>query len=384
MKIGFAARYDPLDKKTWSGTAWHSLQQVSRFGEIEIFQFRMPKLLQEWLTTRKSINRRWRGYATSVEFLRDYATYFSRKLSRELRKRPVDLLFVSASSQLIAYADIPVPVIYMTDATFQQLQGYYPGFSHLGPRNIREGIQLDRQAFEQAAHCMLASDWCRASALHDYGIPSSKISVVPCGANLDRIPSRGELQMERAPEGRILFLGVDWERKGGPLAWDAFCRIREEIPGARLTIAGCVPPAAVASAPGVDCIPFLDKNKPEEAHRLHTLLLASDLLLLPTRAECAGIVFCEASAYGLPIISTDTGGVSSYVKEGVNGYLLPPEAPGPEYAARILSLLKDQEVYRTMRSGSRTWYETSLNWEQWGRAFGAIADGLLKKGASIA
>lgn len=34
------------------------------------------------------------------------------------------------------------------------------------------------------------------------------------------------------------------------------------------------------------------------------------LLLLPTRAECAGIVFNEASAYGVPILLTDTGGVS--------------------------------------------------------------------------
>ncbi|TSA49979.1 MAG: glycosyltransferase [Sphingobacteriales bacterium] len=40
--------------------------------------------------------------------------------------------------------------------------------------------------------------------------------------------------------------------------------------------------------------------------------------MVPSRAECYGIVFAEASSYGLPSVSTDTGGVSAVVKEGVN------------------------------------------------------------------
>lgn len=379
MKIGFAARYDPLDKNTWSGTAWHSLQQVKKYGPTEIFQFGMPKLLQEWLTTRKSINKRWFGRATSVEFLQAYAKYFSSRLTRELEKRPVDLLFVSASSQLIAYADLHVPVIYMTDATFQQLQGYYPGFSNLGASNIRQGIALDQQAFRKSAHCMLASEWCRESAQRDYGIPSSKITVAHCGANLERIPSRETLDPERKIKARILFLGVDWERKGGEIAWDAFGRIRQEIPEAVFTIVGCEPPGHIASAGEVELIPYLDKNKAEDAFRLHELLLQSDLLLLPTRAECAGIVFCEAAAYGIPVLSTDTGGVSSYIREGVNGYLLPPEAGGKDYAGKALAMLTDEKVLVPMRIRSRELYEEVLNWDHWGRQFAAIADALLRK-----
>ncbi|MBK8953804.1 MAG: hypothetical protein IPM85_17825 [Chitinophagaceae bacterium] len=161
MKIGFAARYNPLDKKTWSGTSYYIYQQLSKLGEVEIFQYKLPKLLQEWLTTQKSINRRWFKKHTSVEFLKSYANYFSRQLSKDLRKRPIDILFVSGSSQLIAYVETDIPVVYMTDATFRQLQGYYTSFSNLAGYNRRQGIALDKRAFHNAAHCMLASGWCK-------------------------------------------------------------------------------------------------------------------------------------------------------------------------------------------------------------------------------
>ena len=101
-------------------------------------------------------------------------------------------MFVSASSQMIAYLETDIPIIYMTDATFQQLQGYYPAFSNLADYNIRQGIELDKKAFQKAAHCMLASEWNKNSAINDYGIDPEKISVVPCGANLDKIPAGSE------------------------------------------------------------------------------------------------------------------------------------------------------------------------------------------------
>lgn len=87
MKIGFAARYNPADKKTWSGTSYYTYQQLKKIGEVEIFQYKLPRLLQEWLTTQKSINRRWFKKNTSVEFLRSYAKYFSRQLTKDLKKK---------------------------------------------------------------------------------------------------------------------------------------------------------------------------------------------------------------------------------------------------------------------------------------------------------
>src|SRR5262245_42326642 len=135
MKVGFASRWTPLDKKSWSGTSYYSYMQMKKYSDVEVFCFEWTWRVREWLTTQKSLNRRIFKKHTSVEFLRSYAKYFSKQLQKELKKRSVDLLFISASPQLIAYLKTDIPIIHMTDATFQQLQGYYPNFSNLAAYN---------------------------------------------------------------------------------------------------------------------------------------------------------------------------------------------------------------------------------------------------------
>lgn len=379
MKVGFAARWNPLDKKSWSGTSYYSYQQIKKDNEVEIFYYKWPWRLREWLTMQKSLNRKIFKKHTSVEFLKSYAKYFSRQLQKDLKKRPVDVLFVSASSQLIAYLETDIPVIYMTDATFQQLQGYYPDFSNLAAYNIKQGIELDKKAFLNAGHCMLASEWNKNSAVNDYGINPGKISVVPCGANMDFIPAADDLKTSQPGKCQLLFLGVEWERKGGELALDAFRLLKEKGIDPHLYIIGCVPPHDLSNEKNVIIIPYLDKNKKEDFQQLHKIFLQTDFLLLPTRAECAGVVFSEASAYGIPSITTDTGGVATYVKNGINGFALPLQVSAEAYAEKIRQLLADKQAIQNLKLFSRKYYEENLNWDLWGRRFQQIAESLAKE-----
>ena len=102
-------------------------------------------------------------------------------------------------------------------------------------------------------------------------------------------------------------------------------------------------------------------------------------MLLPTRAECAGVVFSESSAYGIPSITTNTGGVPTYVKDGINGYALPVEA-GPEvYAKKIEQLVSDQQVLQNLKLSARNYYDEKLNWDRWGQQFQQIAERLVKE-----
>lgn len=379
MKIGFASRYDPTDKKTWSGTSFYTLQQIKKYGEVEIFHYKLPKLLQEWLTMQKSLNKKIFKKHTAVEFLKVYAKYFSRQLQNDLKKRPVDVLFVSASSQMIAYLETNIPVIYMTDATFQQLQGYYPYFSNLAANNIRQGIELDKKAYRKAAHFMLASEWNKNSAINDYGIFADKISVIPCGANLDKIPLAIDINHRSSGTCNLLFLGVEWDRKGGGIALEAFRQMKLKGINAQLHIIGCIPPIDLTNEKGITVISFLDKNKEEDFNKLHTIFLKTDFLLLPTRAECAGVVFSEASAYGIPSITTDTGGVSTYVKNDLNGYALPLDAKGEDYAVKIKFVLDDPQRLARLKQSSRIYYEKQLAWDHWGQQFEEIVQNCLEQ-----
>jgi glycosyltransferase involved in cell wall biosynthesis len=379
MKIGFASRLNPLDKRSWSGTTYYSWQQIKKNYEVEIFNYKWTWRVREWLTMQKSLNRIFFKKQTAVEFLKSYAKYFSKQLQKDLKQRPVDLLFVSASSQLIAYLETDIPVVYMTDATFQQLQGYYPYFSNLPGYNARQGIELDKKAFQKSAHSMLASEWNKNSAINDYGIDPAKISVAPCGANLDMIPAVADLNMQASGQCRLLFLGVEWDRKGGEIALETFRFLKQRGINPYLHIIGCVPPHDLSREENITVIPFLDKNNAEDFQKLHTILLRTDFLLLPTRAECAGVVFCEASAYGIPSITTDTGGVRTYVQDGINGFALPLSAGADAYIQKIERLVSDPQAMQSLKLSCRKYYEERLNWDQWSLQFQQIAERLVQE-----
>ena len=377
MKVGFAGRWDPLDKTAWSGTYFHAYTAIKKYYPVETFYYKWPWHVRERLILHKQFQKLGNKKA-AVEFLKGYAKHFSKQLERELLKRKVDMLFVPSAPQLIAYCKTDLPVVYLTDATFFQLQGYYPFFKDIAKYNIDQGIALDKLVFEKSTHCMLASEWTKRSAIHDYGIGENRISVVPLGANLDILPGEEELQKEKNTTCQLLFLGVEWERKGGQIALDTYKILKEKGIPVHLTIIGCVPPVAINDT-GITNIPFINKHNKEEAAQLYNIILNSHFLLLPTRAECAGVVFCEASAFGIPSITTNTGGVSTYVEDGVNGYALPLAANADEYAKLIHDLFTNDERYQRLCISSRKKYEEVLNWDSWGRSFHQIAENIFIK-----
>lgn len=376
MKIGFASRYDPLDKKSWSGSVHYTYMALCRHYDVEVFGYKWPWWLREWLTMQKSLNRKFSHKGTAVEFLKAYAKDCSRQLEKQLKQNPVDLLFVSGSPQMISYLRSPVPVIFMIDATFKQLNGYYPYYSNLPAYNVKQGVELDRLAFQNASHCLLTSEWAKASAVNDYQISADKISVIPFSPNMEE---SGLIQIVPSLPNvcRLLFLGVEWERKGGPIVLESFRLLQQMGLNPSLHIIGVVPPDDLSGDKNITVIPFLDKNNPAERVEMVKIMEASDILFVPTRAECAGVVFSEASAFGLPSVSTDTGGVSSMVHEGINGYLLPPEAQAPAYAEKIASIFREPGKLDALKQSSLDYYKTQLTWTHWEESFQAIVRKLL-------
>lgn len=76
----------------------------------------------------------------------------------------------------------------------------------------------------------------------------------------------------------------------------------------------------------------------------------------------------------MPSIAADVGGVSQPVREGKNGFLLPPNARAEDYAEKIKSVFSDKEKYIELRKSSRQEYETRLNWNVWGEKVNRILE----------
>lgn len=365
LKIAFLTSVDPLNKRSWSGTCYYMLKALQKHcGEVTALGPVKPKILTFGRIFNKVLSltiKKKYSYEHSIYLAKRYAEIFNRKISQD----SFDIVFAPAASTEIALLDRKIPIVYVSDSTFTLSTNYYPLYTNLLKVSVREGIFLEKLAIKNASLILYPSGWAAQSAIRDFQTEKAKIRIVPFGANLEEIPSKEViLAREKSDACRLLFIGVDWERKGGDIALEALTKLQEHGLPAELVICGCTPPKMSSDA-GVTVIPYLDKNDEAQRKKLNHLLLTSDFLLLPTRSECYGIAFCEASAYGLPVLATDTGGVSGAVKHGENGFMLPIGARGCDFAELIYELYRDDERYYSLRRTSRRAFDERLNWDAW-------------------
>jgi L-malate glycosyltransferase len=66
--------------------------------------------------------------------------------------------------------------------------------------------------------------------------------------------------------------------------------------------------------------------------------------IAPSRVEAQGLAMCEAMSVGLPIIGTNVGGIPEFVRDGIDGYLVPPENPTALRSA-IEKLISDKQKF---------------------------------------
>lgn len=265
----------------------------------------------------------------------------------------------------VAYLASDLPIVLVLDATHRLVRDYYAAYSHLTARSQRELDTIERVAIQRAALVLVSSTWAARSVIADYQADPAKVHVLPFGADL-AAPPAADVARTRTERCRLLFVATDWQRKGGDLAVETLRALGVMGVDAELVVCGCVPQSGV-SDPRLRIIPYLDKRDARQRQEMESLYLNSDFLLLPTRSDCTPIVFCEAAAFGLPVVTTDTGGVSEIVRDGETGFTLPLEAAGNVYAAVIAQAYRDASRHAEMMRASRARYETRLNWDAWAR-----------------
>ncbi len=370
LKIAYITSTDSRNKNAWSGTQfyiWKALQK--QVGDIDLINSVKP-FFPLWFgkiitgLSQKLFHKRY-NYRHSKILAKGYA----RIVHKQLLKKQYDLIVVPATSTFISYLETSVPIAYIGDSTVQNTMDYYPALSNLYSFSRSETLTVEQKALNKSSFLTYPSQWASNSAIYDFGIPDSKVFTIPFGANLENIPGRERVLLRKRTDlCNLLFMGVDWDRKGGAIAYDTLIELNKMGINAHLTVCGCIPPEKFQH-PNLTVIPFLDKNKEDQKKAFENLFLNSHFLLLPTRMECFGIVFCEASAFGVPSVGTDTGGVSSAIIKGENGFLLPPSASGKEYADLIANIFKEEEKYSSLSRKSRNLFETSLNWDKWAEGF---------------
>lgn len=219
--------------------------------------------------------------------------------------------------------------------------------------------RLEATIYRNATMLFVRSSHVQRSLMEHYGVPSDRIRRVYAGSNAGAPRDAREVE-GRYEAKRILFVGIDWQRKGGPMLLDAFRRVRAVHPDARLTIVG---PGPARPEPNVEVLGELPVDQVSAIYDRATVFC------MPTRREPFGIAFVEAMTHGLAVVATKVGALPDMVEDGVNGYLVDPSDAGA-LAERLITLLDEPETCRKMGARGRLLARERYNWDAVGKRLG--------------
>jgi glycosyltransferase involved in cell wall biosynthesis len=220
------------------------------------------------------------------------------------------------------------------------------------PQRLAEERRLALRADHIIATC---SDESRE--LGALGASAQRVSIVPCGVELDRFTQRG-VCWERSARPRLVTVARLVQRKGLRDVVQALA----SIPDAELLIAGG-PPRELLEDSDEACRLLRSARDAGVTHRVQllggvsrdrvaSLLRSADVVVLAPWYEPFGIVPVEAMACGVPVVGTAVGGLLDTVRDGVDGVLVPPRQPDA-LAIAVQRLLGDPALRARMgRAGA--------------------------------
>lgn len=366
IKIAFVTPgYDPQDMRRGSGTFYYLSKEIMQKG-FGLFPIG-PLDVQDPIWTR---NLR---FFTNKVLKRRYLTYLDPWIARArgillgdyLASIDYDVILTNDHG-IAAEVDTEKPVVLYTDV---MLPNRWIGPQHSAFRSAPYPVSLIyqhtiRKALSRVSLAIFPAAWQLSDAL-EYRVPHEKLAVIPFGAN---IPDPGPKVAEQrdfkvvfdTKHLDILFVGKDWQRKGGEVAVNVTARLRKVGLDAVLHVVG----AEVKNAPGyVIAYGLLDKSKQIDWILLDRLYRECQIFLFPSSSEGSAIVPREASAYGMPTVGYRIEGLKGSVVDGVNGWLIDLNNREDAFVNVVQDWLANPVEYKRMAMSSRKYYETNANWE---------------------
>lgn len=366
-RIAYITGESPDDINAWSGTLYFLLQGLEKAGctVIKVGPGK-PAFIHFIFSILNQVSLKIFGKRIDYRHSRIYSKAYGKIFSKRLKRQKFDLVLAIGGSEFIAYLKTDKPMILVVDRTIGGAVNYHPILKNLWQWSQQQSLATDELAMKRCALTIFASDWARDAAIKEYGLEPGKAITLPFGANLEKIPDASQI-FERCTDTetlKLLFIGRDWETKGGQKALECFHALRSKGISAELHIVGCAIPEG-ADRNGVTEHGFLNKNIPEQLERISQLYLRSHIFILPTKFEAYGLVFVESAAFGLPSIAPKTGGVPTAMADGRGGILMNENATGEDYASEIIRLWQDKNLYRMQIEKTRNTFETGYNWDVW-------------------
>ena len=373
MKLLYACADRADDPHLWSGTVSNCRQALLNAGAelavLDRIPFECPAPLRLLHQLHKRLGRKTHLLQIEPVILRHAA----RHIATRFAKGDCDAVFCPGTGvPVYTYVPPEIPVVTYLDATKRSWIGNYFGLETLCARSRRHVDEVDRVSLRPNLLSIFSSDWAVAEAARDYGVPASRTAVVPFGANLSEAPNLAAVQdwiaLRRREPLRLLFLGKEWNRKGGPEALAVIHALRDRGLPATLDIVGCEPVFSDADRAVTRVHGFVDHSSIAGRKKFHAILREAHVLLFLSQAEAFGIALCEAAAFGVPAYATRVGGIPTIVRHGETGWLCDERVSPAAVAETLAAAWRSPDQYRRIALAARADYEARLNWGAAGRS----------------
>lgn len=380
MKIAYTTYWKASEVKHWSGSVYYMAEALKNQGIILENIENLHSFSDDFFKIKSLYYR----MILKKNYQRFREPRIIKKVAKKIEKRiefsDADAIFSSGSLE-ISLLESKKPIIFWSDAVFAGILDYHLDYCNLNSKNIQMGNKLEQLALDNSELVIFASDWAANTAIENYSVDSSKIKVVPFGANLDYIPDmtliKQKIESRNQKILKILFIGVQWYAKGGDILLKIIEIINRNGIKTEVNIVGTLPPANFKGLDNVNIHGFISKSTLEGRTKIEDLYYNSDIFILPTRAESYGIVFCEANAYGLPVIAPNIGGIPTIIKNGVNGYLASEDNLINNMADKAIELFENKKLYKEMALNAYNEYITRLNWDVSGKKVKQLLEEIL-------
>ena len=345
----------PFDPSSWSGSSANFFTALRDQG-----------LLAE--AREVSISRAREDLEKAVAFALPMARWKARYHASVRRLRAL----TEAASEIIA-AHSEIQGVLQIGAWFSSGQvtklpcfSYHDGNAALRYRYYGRGLlsaraqcahlDWERSVYGALTGIFVMSQWLADSFVEDFGVPRAKVHVVGGAINM-KLP-----ECVPAPSGvqpRYLFVGKDFERKGGKILLDAFRRVRQALPEAELIIVG---PALQVQQAGVVCAGYLSKANPGQSARLAQLFSSASAVVLPSIYEPFGISLLEGMAFARPCIAVDRCAMPEIVRHGETGLIARAQDPAA-LADAMIELGRNPDEAARMGEAGRARIEAYYTWD---------------------
>lgn len=350
-KIYYIVNWGHDKERSWSGTnfgIYKALKKIIDVDDINICENTHKSIITRVLNKlfRKSSDL---GLAQIKRSRRLVENYIARK-----EKAPIfqfaEIMCDDRGMSTYIYQDLSVSYVkFMSENCPSIFQ--LSGFGNVDKRFIIHRYQLQMNYYIQCKGIFTMGKWLQKDLVERCGISENKVHHVGGGINVDK----NLINPQKKTNNKILFIGRDFKRKGGFLVYDAFKRLKKDIPNLELYVAG--PKIDPIKSP-INGYYFLgDCNHT----KLSELFNKCDIFCMPSYFEAYGLVFIEALTYGLPCIGRNAYEMPYFIEDNETGYLLKHD-DASELSLLIANLLRNDRIKNNVLE-KKDWYIKEYSWE---------------------